>query len=97
MTPPGDAGPLPCGPVRHGVDDLLRLADAYPLLTRLADLIGKRTGEDRETVIFGILDGLQVRLETRNGQAGVNETVYLVRGWFGARIAEEKRSPEGGA
>lgn len=96
MTSSDGAGPSPGRPVRPGVDDLLRLADAYPLLTHLADLVEKRTGEDREAVIFGILDDLRDHLDTGNGTAGVNETVYLVRGWFGARIGEEKRGREGG-
>jgi hypothetical protein len=97
MTLPDGAGPFPGDPGRHGIDEVLRLADAYPLLTHLADLVEKRTGEDRETVIFGILDGVQDRLDTGNGPAGVNETVYLVRGWFVARIAEEEQGPEDGA
>ncbi len=46
-------------PVGLSMADLLRLADAFPLLDRLALLVTVRAGGDRETIVFGILDGLQ--------------------------------------
>jgi hypothetical protein len=80
-------------PVRLSTVDLLSVADAIPLLDRLALLVAMRRGGDRETVIFGILGGLQRHLDATapaSGSRGVQETIDAVRGWFDMRIAEEE-------
>lgn len=80
-------------PVRLSMADLLRLADAFPLLDRLALLVTVRAGGDRETIIFGILDGLQSHLDSTapaGRPRGVEETSDAIRGWFDMRIAEEE-------
>jgi hypothetical protein len=79
-------------PVRLSTVDLLSVADAIPLLDRLALLVAMRRGGDRETVIFGILGGLQPYLDATapaSGSRGLQE-IDAVRGWFDMRIAEEE-------
>jgi hypothetical protein len=80
-------------PVRLSMADLLRLADAFPLLDRLTLLVTVRAGGDRETIIFGILDGLQDHLDgtaPAGRPRGVEETIEAICGWFDERIAEEE-------
>lgn len=86
------------GPARLSMADLLRLADAFPLLDRLTLLVTMRAGGDRETIIFGILGGLQDHLDTTapaGGTRGVQETIEAVCGWFDSRIAEEEARAAG--
>ncbi len=86
----------PSGPLHLPMDELLRLADAFPLLEEYGDLIQETTPEaSRETVFFAILDALQEHLdETRGlrGPLGVHETIAVIREWFTTSIAEQKGS-----
>ncbi len=78
--------------------DLLILADAFPLLDRLALLVTMRNGGARETVIFGILERLREHLETApitRGPGGVHEIVDVVHAWFAMRIADEEAQAAG--
>ncbi len=80
-------------PITLPMADLLRLAEAVPLLDRLALLVRERTGEDRVTVIFGVLGGLQEHLDASAppfGTRGAQETADAVRRWFEERIAAEE-------
>ncbi len=85
--------PSPAGPGRPSILELLRHAGGLPRLTRLASLVATRTGRDRETVIFGILDELQVHLDAavpRGSPRELRELPDAVRGWFDAQIACEE-------
>jgi hypothetical protein len=75
-------------PATLSMVDLLALADAFPLLDRLALRVTMRNGGSRETVIFGILDGLREHLDA-TAPAGAQETAVVIRGWFAARLADE--------
>lgn len=80
-------------PVGLSLADLLRLADAFPLLDRLALLVTVREGGNRETIIFGILGGLQAHLDgiaPAGRLRGIEETIDAIRGWFDERIAKEE-------
>lgn len=80
-------------PITLPTADLLCRAEAMPLLDRLASLVRARTGEDRKTVISGILDGMHDHLDATApvcGPRGVQEMIDAIRGWFDERIAEEE-------
>jgi hypothetical protein len=74
--------------------DLLRLADAFPLLDRLVLLITVREGGLRKTIVFGILGGLQDHLDA-DQERSVEEMVEAIHGWFALRIAEEEARGHG--
>ncbi|MEN6343100.1 MAG: hypothetical protein ABFC89_11150 [Methanospirillum sp.] len=77
--------------------DLLRLADAFSRMDRLAVLVAARTRGDRQTVILEILGGLQDHLDATapvGTPRGVEETVEAIRVWFDGRIVEEEGRPD---
>lgn len=84
-----DCAESPPSGARLPVADLLRLADAIPLLDRLALLVTVRNGGDRQAIVFGILDGLQDELDAAAPADG-RETVDVIHAWFALRIAEEE-------
>lgn len=80
-------------PAKLSMADLLRLADAFPLMDRLAILVAARTRGDRPAVIFGIVDGLRGHLDATtpaDGPQRVEETIEVIRVWFYDRIADEE-------
>ena len=99
MTPSKDSaaeGPAGIEPVGLSMADLLRLADAFPLLDRLVLIVTMRAGGDRATIVFGILDELRDHLDATapaGGPRDVQETIDAIRAWFDGRIAGETDAP----
>lgn len=87
-------GPPASRHIRLPMADLLRLADAFPLLDHLVLLVTVREGGQRETIVFGILDGLQDHLDA-DPTRSVEELVEAIHGWFALQIAEEEARARG--